>query len=311
MPDEEDVADARAPVLYVTDLTFDRFDPADLFDLAFLLRSPSHRLAGVVFAGDAESGGRVVDALLARVERAGPVPYRRGAPGLAQALADAPEPLNVVAVGGYGAVAAALDADKGLFREKVARLFLVGGYVNAYAEAGRGTERVPLDPRLKERHPERFAPVGDPRIPSPEEQRAFGRLLTSGEGVIFLPRDICLWRYAAPQTLRDGGPLSEFLLRELFFANLPAATDRYAAASAPVLLSALPALLLAAQPDPFSWMRLFRAVTARAEADEDGRVASFQTKTDAPNLYAVVGVDGAALGRVLTQRLRDRPLVEG
>lgn len=307
MPPPEENASAT-PVLYVTDLTFDRFDPADLFDLAFLLRSPSHRLAGIVFAGDAESGGRVVDALATRAGGVGPLPYHRGDAGLLRALTEAPEPVSVVAVAGYSAVADALAADKGLFREKAARLFIVGGHVNAYAEVGRGTERAPIDPRLKERNPERFAPAGDPRVGDDEERDALGRLLTSGEGVIFLPRDVCLWRYAAPQTLRDGGALCDFLLRELFFANLPMARDRYAAADAPALLSALPALLLAAQPDPFPWMRLFRAVTARVEVDAAGRVASFVTRTDAPNLYAVVGIDGAALGQLLTKQLRDRPL---
>src|SRR5262249_55532532 len=120
-----------------------------------------------------------------------------------------------------------------------------------------------------------------------------------------------LWRYAAPGILSDGGEVSEFLLRELFYANLRAAgpeADRYDAADAPVLLSALPALLLAVEPDPFAWMRLFRAVTARVEVDASGAVVSLATTTDQPNLYAVIAIDGQALGKLLTATLRDRLL---
>ena len=34
----EDTQTGPAPVLYVTDLTYERYDPADLFDLAFQRR---------------------------------------------------------------------------------------------------------------------------------------------------------------------------------------------------------------------------------------------------------------------------------
>jgi hypothetical protein len=58
------------------------------------------------------------------------------------------------------------------------------------------------------------------------------------------------------------------------------------------------------------FLRLFRAVTARVEADETtGSVSALTTQTDRPNLYAVVGIDGQALGKLLTTRLRDRPLI--
>ena len=103
--------------------------------------------------------------------------------------------------------------------------------------------------------------------------------------------------------------MSDFLLRELFWASLPHFPhDRYAAADASVLLSALPALLLATQPDPFGWMRLFRATVARAETDENHQISTFSTQTNAPNLYAVTAVDGQALGKRLTDVLRDTPL---
>ena len=105
------------------------------------------------------------------------------------------------------------------------------------------------------------------------------------------------------------------LLREQFYAHLQAAgpdADHLLAADAPVLLSALPALLLATQPDPMGWLRLFRAVTARVETDtETGKVSSFTVKHEQPNLYAVVGIDGTALGKLLTQALRIRPLSGG
>lgn len=309
---EEPPEKVAAPIVYVTDLGFDAFDPADLFDLAFLARSTDHDLRAVCLADEGGSGRRVLDALAARAPGAG-APVVGGADGLLAAMRDADGPVNLIVTGGFGVVSAALDADKAGFREKVARLFLVGGHVNDYGDFGRGAvgERLPIDPRLRERNPERFAPSGDSRLCA---GTAFARLLSSGEAVIWLPRDVCLWRYAAPGILEDGGPLCEFLLRELFWSHLRANGadgDRYDAADAPVLLSALPALMLAVQPDPFSWMRLFRAVAARVEVGEGGRVASFTTRTDTPNLYAVVAIDGQALGKLLTARLRDRPLVAG
>jgi len=299
-------APAPAPVLYVTDIGYDAFDPADLFDLAFLLRSPRHDLRGVCLTGGERGGERILNALSLRARREITVFTGEGA--VANALAAASEPTNVVAVGGYAGLAAALTADRARFRAKVARLFLVGGHANDYSR-GRAGERLPIDPRLKERNTARFAPSGDARAAG--EAQAFGTLLASGEGIIWLPRDICLWRYAAPGVLSDGGAVSEFLLRELFYANLCAAgpeADRYDAADAPALLSALPALLLAVEPDPFAWMRLFRAVTARVEVDASGAVTALATTTDRPNLYAVIAIDGQALGKLLTATLRDRPL---
>lgn len=317
MPEETAGPDVTpAPIFYVTDLAYDRFDPADLFDLAFLLRSPFHDLRCVVQANEAGGWGRVLDALTVRARRE--IDSAGGAYGLVDAIYESDEPINLVVVGGYGIVAEALAKERALFREKVARLFLIGGHVNEYAVPADGelppravAERLPIDPRLRERNPERFAPTGDPRTQGPE-QEAFGQLLTSGEGVIWLPRDICLWRYAAPGILSDGGPVAEFLLRELFYANLTRNasrdTDRYDAADAPALLSALPAFLLAVRPDPLAWMRLFRAVTARVEVDAQGRLTAFTTRTDSPNLYCVIAIDGRALGKTLTARLRDRPL---
>ena len=44
---EEAATTTPARVLYVTDLTYEQFDPADLCDVAYLLRSPEHALNGV------------------------------------------------------------------------------------------------------------------------------------------------------------------------------------------------------------------------------------------------------------------------
>jgi len=302
----EETPAVRVPVLYVTDLRYNAFDPADLFDLAFLLRSPRHELRGVCLSEPASDGDLILDALSVRTRQN--IPLVRGADGFAAALRDAPEPLNVAVVAGFGAVAAILALDRALFREKVGRLFLVGGHANDYALMPF-SPLLPIDPRLRDRHPERFAVSGDTRIGSSDaEQAAFETLLTSGESVIWLPRDISLWRYAAPGVLADGGETTEFLLRELFYFHLENTPDRYDAADAPVLLSALPAFLLALQPDPFAWMRLFRVVTARVATNEKGRVTAIATRTDTPNLYAVIAIDSQALGKLLTANLRDRPL---
>lgn len=300
------------PILYVTDLSFADFDPADLFDLAFLLRIPDYDLRGVCLLDDGENGERVLDALSLAANKP-LMPIYCGRDDLIRALRAAPDPVNLVVAGAYPMVADVLQTNQPLFRQKVARLFLVGDHVNRYAGAANGEagiSRLPIDPRLRDRFPERFAPGGDARIRGPHTLRAWASLLTSGEGVIWLPRDVCLFRYAAPGVLEGGGPLCDFLRRELFWANLPHFADRYRAADAPVLLSALPALLLATQPDPFGWMRLFRAALARVETNESGKVSAFSSAANvaSPNVYAVVALDGQALGKRLTDALRDRPL---
>ncbi len=343
MPQSENPA---AAVVYISDLTGTNSDPADLFDLAFLLRSPEKfALTGMVLPDGDTEGVRLLDSFAARIPGAGDIAIYHGADGFREALRAAPAPVNVVVTAGFQIPAAVLRTDRALFREKVARLFLVGGHANDYTLARTAGERLPIDPRLKERHPERFAAAGDQRLvisgewsvvseqkvvdggvidasePTPPPPLTtdhysltthpttnLAELLTSGEGVIWLPRDICLWRYAAPQLLSDGGAVCEWLLRELFGANLRAGRDRFAAADEPVLLSAIPAFLLASQPDPLGWLRLFRAVTARVETDPDGRVTNIAVKHERPNLYAVVGIDGRALGEVVTKTLRVRPL---
>jgi hypothetical protein len=318
-PSDIELAPAQAehtvptPILYVTDLSFDSVDPADLFDLAFLLRSPEHALADVILTGgDIRDGGeRVLEALANKAGSRDIDHVGRGAAALAAALRRADEPVNLVVVGGYSAVRGVLADDPAGFRERVARMFVVGGHVNDYGPTS--TPRLPIDPRLRQRCPERFSACGDPRVAvDPAQRSAWAALVTSGEGVVWLPRDICLWRYAAPGVLEDGGRACEFLLRELFAASLRIAgpgADRYIAAGEPAILSALPAFLLSRRPDPFVWMRLFRAAEARVSLDPDsGHVTEFATAVDRPNLHAVVAIDGHLLGKRLTAALRDRPL---
>ncbi len=222
---------SAAPIVYVTS-SGERL-PEDALDLRYLESSENHTLFGVATELEA----------------------------LQILLESAPEPVNLVVVAGYEVVSALLETSPTLFRQKVARLFLVGGHASPF---------LPIDPRLAERHPERFSP-SDPRVTSPE---AFSRLLACGEAVIWLPRDICLWRCDV-MDLTDG----------------------------PVLLSALPAFLLARSPDPILWLRMFRAIPALVMSDS-GQLSTFDPKPAAPNLYAVVAIDGAALTRELIRVLK-------
>ncbi|MBC7809469.1 MAG: hypothetical protein H7145_25320, partial [Akkermansiaceae bacterium] len=173
----------RAPILYVSDLSADLFDPADLFDLAFVLQShEKFALMGVVLPENDMSGTRTLDLLAVRSPDAGNIIYHNGADGFKEALHAASEPLNVVAVAGFASLAAVLRSDRALFREKVARLFLVGGHANDYTVSRAVGEQLPIDPRLKERHPERFAPGGDLRLRSVASPPAPGEWGGGGGG---------------------------------------------------------------------------------------------------------------------------------
>lgn len=265
-----------ARVVYCADF----LDPADAFDLAYLIRSDRHDLVAVVAPSFSTP---VLDALETAAETS---LVRREA--LDAAFPDG-EPASVVAVSHFGAAEAWLRSDPAGFRSAVSRLFLVGGHANDYAGP---SERVPIDPRLKERHPERFAPTGDPRLADPA---AFLRLLVSGEAVIWLPRDVCLWRYAAPQILEiDPNPLTRWLIEH-------AAT--FLGPEAPVLLSSAPAFCLAALPEPMPWLRLFRAQPARATCEGRSGI-EVDPGAATPNLHLVTAIDGFALGKQVTGVLR-------
>nr|WP_309695155.1 hypothetical protein [Armatimonas sp.] len=180
----------------------------------------------------------------------------RIAPGtLAEVLRRATDSVSLIATGGFDELATLLDTDQALIRTKIARLFLVGGCAEGF---------LPIDPRIKERYPERFGGTPDP---------AFGRLLTSGEGVIWLPGDVCLWRHWDEEK------------------------------QAATLLSTLPAFCLARHPEPMPWLRLFRTVPARVTVDERGNITELTSNAPSPNLYVVVAVDGAALSRFLVAQL--------
>ena len=223
------------PVIYVHALP--SAWPEDALDLLYLKNSEHHEL--LAEAGDADE--------------------------LLEALIKLQEPANLVVIDSYEVVVQVWKSHPQLFRERVLRLFVVGG---------QAASHVPTDPRLIERHPERFLPNRDPRA---TDHEAFSQLLLSGEAVIWLPRDICLWRF-------DVMGLTE----------------------SPVLLSALPAFCLARQPDPILWLRLFRTIPARVEADSAGVVTAFEAKPEAPNLHAVVAIDGAALTRELISVARGK-----
>jgi len=229
-----------------------------------------------------------------------------GVTGLTALLATQENPVNLIVVGGYSVVSAVLKTDAALFREKVGRLFVVGGHANDYVDPSPARRRLPIAPRLRERFPARYDAAGDARV-SEAERAAWAELLVSGQAVIFVPRDISLWSFAAPGVLAGGGACCDFLLRELFWVNLPLAVDRYAAAGQPVLLSSLPALLLAVKPDPFVWMRLFRVVTARVTIATGANISEIDPASESPNLYIVTAIDGQALGAMMAGLLRDGP----
>ena len=170
---------------------------------------------------------------------------------LAEVLERVAEPVSLIATGGFDELWALLEANRALIRSTVARLFLIGGRAEGF---------LPIDPRLKERSPERFGGDPDPVL---------GRLLTSGEGVIWLPGDVCLWRHWDEEKQE------------------------------PALLSTLPAFCLARHPEPMPWLRLFRAVPARVAVDESGAVTELMVNAPSPNLYVVVAIDGAALSRFM------------
>lgn len=97
---------------------------------------------------------------------------------------------------------------------------------------------------------------------------AFARLLTSGEGVIWLPGDVCLWRHWDEESKRR-------LCSPRFLPSAsPAAADALGAALRPT-------------------------VPAFVAVNEAGDRAERIINAPNPNLYIVVAIDGAALSRFL------------
>lgn len=255
--------------------TFD--DPADWVDLAIALASPDCRLVCVVaprdrfeairrFCGDDASRFALHDS--ARIDAV-------------------PEQLSIgcswIATGGFDALEGLIRSRRTHYREWVRRTFVVGGFANR-----AGALVLPMDPRLQRLHPERFG-ESDPRV---RDVRSMDACLTSGEGVVWLPRDVCLWRFDAIGMLAESEGKWPGQVRALLRAR-----DE---PDAMVLMSSLPAFLLASLPDTTVWLRWFRVETARYDAD-----AGLHLGASLPNIHVVSAIDGHLLSRRLVASISD------
>ena len=173
-------------------------------------------------------------------------------------------------------------------REYSRNFFVVGGRANSL-----DSSHFPIDPTLRDAYPQRFAGEEDPAWDHPGFWNA---ILASGEGIIWLPRDLCIWRFDAVGMLSGNpNPLAQWLL------------GRYVASGADtegrMLLSAIPAILLSETPEPMLWLRMFRTETVRIERDSAGK-RRMDRNAPSPNAHCVVAVDGVALNRFLVHRIR-------
>jgi len=262
-------------VNYIADFS----DIADYFDVAYLLLSDKHDVTIVApesehtFVGELVAlCGATTNCLKADVS----------------ALMDVPA--TWIATSDYDAMCPVLERPASVRKTIIERLFVVGGHANDYSG---NDQPMRIDPRLKEREPQGFAPEGDIRG---AEGDAFKSLLLSREAVIWLPRDVCLWRYAAPQIFELApNPVNQWLVSRL-------ATVR--GEGEPVLLSTFPAFCLAVTPDTMPWLRLFHTVLGRIELSPlSGRVTPIISQEGA-NAYIVTAIDGFACGKFITTVLR-------
>ena len=249
-----------AAIVYVTNLSDDTGNVADLFDLAYLFKSASHRVRAICTT--ATNGDGLIDriATLAQPDAHFATLLHTNHSRLAELLETLAEPINLVVVGGYQVVAELIRHHRETVRRSVLRLFLVGGHVNTYSDAD--VQNLPINPRLREQFPEYYSATS--LSFQADDAAAFAQILLSGEAVIWLPRDIALWRYAAPELLRDGGTLTEILRQELVLHTVTRFQEKAGrvlnraelrtAGRMPVLLSTLPAFLLAVQPDATFWL---------------------------------------------------------
>ena len=261
--------------VYIADFS----DISDFFDVAYLMLSDKHDVAIVA----------PVSAHIALTELMGlcdaPSTYLHD--GISALVT---EPATWIVTSDYDVILPLLNSEPDIRRNVIQRLFIVGGHANDYAGLD---EAMRIDPRLKEREPDRFSPEGDFRVTN---MNALLSALLCGEGVIWLPRDICLWRYAAPQIF-DLAPnrVNTWLRTRLADAR---------GEGAPVLLSTFPAFCLAVSPETMPWLRLFHTVLARIEASPlSGRPTPIITQTK-PNAYVVSAIDGFACGKFITNVLR-------
>jgi len=262
-------------VVYIADFT----DIADFFDVAYLMLSDKHDVS--ILAPDEHHDD--IRELMTLCEAAPDCLHSN--------IADVSEaPANWIVTSYYAAMLPIIQRTSAERRKVIERLFVVGGHVNDYSLQDQPMR---IDPRLKERDPMRFAPSGDHRV---SDEAAFAMLLRSGEAVIWLPRDVCLWRYAAPQIFELGpNPVNAWLVNRLV-------TER--GEGVPVLLSSFPAFCLSVTPDTMPWLRLFHTVLGRIELSPlSGRVTPIIAQQDA-NAYIVTAIDGFACGKFITNVLR-------
>lgn len=262
-------------VVYVADFT----DIADFFDVAYLMLSDKHDVS--ILAPEEHH-----DAVLQLIMLCG-----NSSECLHGNIAEVSDsPANWIVTSHYAALLPIIQRTPVERRKVIERLFVIGGHANDYSQQD---QLMRIDPRLKERDPMRFAPSGDDRV---SDEAAFAELLRSGEAVIWLPRDVCLWRYAAPQIFELGpNPVNAWLVNRL-------GTER--GEGEPVLLSSFPAFCLSVTPDTMPWLRLFHTVLGRIELSPlSGRVTPIITQQDA-NAYIVTAIDGFACGKFITNVLR-------
>jgi len=261
--------------VYIADFT----DIADYFDAAYLLLSGKHDVS--IVAPDEN-----LDAVLELITLCGKSPEYI----IADSSAYNGTPANWIVTSRYEALLPLIQSSPEDRRKFIERLFVVGGHANDYSLP---EQHMRIDPRLKEREPSRFSGLGDARV---IDHDALRTLLLSGEAVIWLPRDVCLWRYAAPQIFDLApNPVNAWLQARL-------AAER--GEGEPVLLSAFPAFCLAVSPDTMPWLRLFHTVLGKLERSPlTGRVTPTLVQQDA-NAYIVTAIDGFACGKFITNVLR-------
>ena len=227
-------ASGAVPILYTTDLLHPHADPDDHFDVATLFGMPEFDLRGVVFdlgpIGKDRPGlvalrqmmhltGREVPFATGLVEclaspedtgRGQPEQAQRGVELILRALAESPEPVTVFTTGSLRDVAAALNRNERLCRDKIARL-----YVNAGHSGGEKEYNVEIDPH------------------------AYVRVLNSGLPIYLVP---CfgvdgyesLWQFTHAEALDDAAPeIQRFFAYALTKAD-PAQRDPIKALDEPI-----------------------------------------------------------------------------
>lgn len=262
-------------VVYVSDLG----DIADYFDIAYLLLST--RFSVTLVIPEAVQGS--VAALLQLC------PSKKCVT-LFEIESVKGEDATWIVTSDYMKAARILDWKTTDIRSKVKRLFVVGGQLNNY---GATEQDFRFSPRLRQSNPKFFQSTGDPRV---LDSDALSRLLVSGESIIWLPRDVCLWRYSAAEIFAMGpNPVNQWLVRR---------HEECDGGSMPVLLSSLPAFCLSVSPDTMPWLRLFQTSMARLSVAGNGGCVQTDLKSADPNAYVVTAMDGFACGKLITDVLR-------